>query len=145
MLFLFCTWPPPTHRRQSKACSAYMHLLSVSLFIHLSVSLSVCLCDTNHLSACPQICESHSIFFSTRKHSCTYISLHFNKTILIATSGDTEPCYAQKKKICLMGFLYSSAQRHERKITVSLCYHCGDKQCQWLALQWFGSFGFCGD
>lgn len=97
-LFLFCTWPPPTHRRHSKACSAYMHLLSACLFIHLSVSLSICLCDINHLSACPQICESHSIFCSTRKHSCPYISLHFNKTILIATSGDTETCYTHRKE-----------------------------------------------
>lgn len=145
---LFWTWPPPTHCRQSKACSAYMHLLSVCLFIHLCVSLSICLCDINHLSACPQICESHSIFCSTRKHSCAYISLHFNKIILIATSGDTETCYTQKKENfsdAEFGCIYSTAQRHERKITVSMCCHCGDKQCQWLALQWFGSFGFCGD
>lgn len=42
-------------------------------------------------------------------------------------------------------FIYSAVQRQDKKITVILYYHCGYKHSQWLALQWFGSLGCCGE
>lgn len=65
------------------------------------------------------------------------------KIILIATSGDTENSKHTHTKGDL--FIYSAVQRQDKKITVILYYHCGYKHSQWLALQWFGSLGCCGE
>lgn len=129
---LLCwAWPPPTHCRRSKACSAYIciYYLCVCLSICLSIYLFACVTST----ICPQICKSCSIFCATQgsniynnpPYSNIWWHLHF-------------------KENCLWS-VYSTAQRHEKKITVSQCHRCGDKQRQWLALQWFGSLGCCGE
>lgn len=78
-----------------------------------------------------------SLYLPTFQQNHPYSNIWWHRNLL----------HTQKRKFlwCRIGFIYNTAQRHEREITVSLCYHCGDKQCQWLALQWFGSFGFCGD
>lgn len=79
-----------------------MHVLLSCVFIHLSVSLSISLCDTNHLSACPQICPARarrtSMFWATRKQSCPFLFGDIATILLTATSGDTESYYTGTKK-----------------------------------------------
>lgn len=107
-----------------------MHVLSSCVFIHLSVSLSISLCDTNHLSACPQICPARarrtSMFWATRKQSCPFLFGDIATILLTATSGDTESYYTGTKNISeakLFPFTVKEGKRkkekklgHERKL-----------------------------
>lgn len=107
-----------------------MHVLSSCVFIHLSVSLSISLCDTNHLSACPQICPARarrtSMFWATRKQSCPFLFGDIATILLTATSGDTESYYTGTKNISeakLFPFKVKEGKRkkekklgHERKL-----------------------------
>lgn len=108
-----------------QACSAYMHLLSICLFNHLSVNLCICLWNTNHLSACPQICMSWSVFCATRKQSQTFIPLRPENN----TWWHRNVLHAQKKNSVFTAH-YSTWRRN-------------NNQSVWLALQCFGSFGCC--
>lgn len=116
-----------------------MHVLSSCVFIHLSVSLSISLCDTNHLSACPQICPARarrtSMLWATRKQSCPFLFGDIATILLTATSGDTESYYTGTKNISeakLFPFTVKEGKRKKEKktgtweeIADGLCYLCG--------------------
>lgn len=127
-----------------------MHVLSSCVFIHLSVSLSISLCDTNHLSACPQICPARarrtSMFWATRKQSCPFLFGDIATIILLtATSGDTESYYTGTKNISEAKLFLFTVKKEKRKKEKNWDMRGNCRRAVlslWRPLQRFGSFGF---